>query len=54
MHATLAGIPEPLWRPLSRVGSGTRESQRDEYRVAVAHLESALAKTPVPGFTSPD
>lgn len=54
MHATLAGIPEPLWRPLSRVGSGTRESQRDEYRVAVAHLESALAKTPAPGFTSPD
>lgn len=43
-HATLAGIPEPLWRPLSRVGSGAREKQLGEYQVAVAHLESALAK----------
>jgi len=53
-HATLAGIPEPLWRPLSRVASGTRETQRGDYRAAVGHLENALAKTPAPGFTSPD
>jgi hypothetical protein len=53
-HATLAGIPEPLWRPLSRVGNGTRESQRGEYLAAVAHLENMLAKPPASGFRSPD
>ncbi|UCV29483.1 hypothetical protein [Ferribacterium limneticum] len=53
-HATLAGIPEPLWRPLSRVGSGTRETQRGDYLSAVAHLENALAKPPASGIRSSD
>ncbi len=54
MHATLAGIAEPLWRPLSRVGSGSQESRLSDYRAAVAHLESVLAETPKSGLTSPN
>lgn len=54
MHATLAGVPEPLWRPLSRVGSSMRESQRSDYLTAVAHLEHMLAKPPASVFRSPD
>ncbi|MDP2883135.1 MAG: hypothetical protein Q8N89_16335 [Azonexus sp.] len=49
MHATLAGVPEAQWRPLSRVSRGSRETRLSDYLAAVAHLESALADTPAPG-----
>lgn len=42
MHATLAGIPEALWRPLSRTARGTPEEVRRDYMAAAARLESAL------------
>jgi hypothetical protein len=48
MHATLAGVPEPLWRPLSRVSRGTRETMRRDYQAAIGDLETALADTPAP------
>jgi hypothetical protein len=40
MHATLAGVPEPLWRPLSRVSRGSREESRRDYREALIKLGS--------------
>ena len=40
MHATLAGIPEALWRPLSRTARGTPAEVRDDYNAAAAKLES--------------
>lgn len=40
MHATLAGVPEPLWRPLSRISRGTREEIRNDYRAALIKLGS--------------
>jgi hypothetical protein len=43
MHATLAGVPEPLWRPLSRVPRGSNDQKLDEYRAAVRQMESSLA-----------
>lgn len=42
-HATLAGIPEPLWRPLSRVTRGSPEVARRDYLAAIAKLDAALA-----------
>ncbi|MBP5986628.1 MAG: hypothetical protein KA538_05535 [Azonexus sp.] len=42
-HATLAGVPEPLWRPLSRVTRGTPEVARRDYLSAIANLDAALA-----------
>jgi hypothetical protein len=41
MHATLAGIPEALWRPLSRTSRGTPAEVRGDYNAAAAKLESA-------------
>ena len=41
-HATLAGIPEPLWRPLSRISRGTSADISRDYGTAVARLDSAL------------
>lgn len=43
MHATLAGVPQPLWRPLSRVPRGSRETLRRDYQTAVIQLETALS-----------
>ncbi len=40
MHATLAGVPEPLWRPLSRISRGTRDEIRRDYHDARIKLES--------------
>lgn len=42
MHATLAGVPENLWRPLGRVTRGAPEAIRREYRDVTARLEGAL------------
>jgi len=41
MHGTLGGIPEALWRPLSRVSRGTPEEVRRDYNEAAARLENA-------------
>jgi len=41
MHATLASIPESLWRPLARISRGTREEIRRDYHEAIARLENA-------------
>lgn len=51
MHATLAGVHEALWRPLSLVSRGSRETMQSDYQAAVAHLEIALGNTPAPGNT---
>lgn len=45
-HATLAGVPEPLWRPLSRISRGTPEVVRNDYAAALSKLESALTPQP--------
>ncbi len=42
MHATLAGIPEPLWRPLSRVPGGARETMHRDYQTAVVNMDNWL------------
>lgn len=46
MHATLAGIPEASWRPLSRASRGSREEMQRDFRAAVSHLENSLAQGP--------
>lgn len=43
MHATLAGLPEALWRPLARVTRGPPEKARGDYLAAVGALDAALA-----------
>lgn len=48
MHATLAGIREALWRPLSLVSHGSRETMQSDYQAAIAHLKIALVDTPAP------
>lgn len=42
MHATLASVPEALWRPLSRVARGTPEEIRRAYRAAVNDIDNSL------------
>jgi hypothetical protein len=49
MHATLAGVREALWRPLSLVSRGSRETMQRDYQAAVTQLEIALVDTPAPG-----
>lgn len=46
MHATLAGIPEALWRPLSKTSRGSRAEMHRNYRASVTQLENALADRP--------
>lgn len=41
-HATLAGVPEPLWRPLSRVPGGARETMHRDYQTAVVNVDNWL------------
>jgi hypothetical protein len=41
MHGTLAGVPEPLWRPLTRVSIG--DEPFEHYRAAVDALHLSLA-----------
>jgi hypothetical protein len=45
-HATLASIPEPLWRPLSLVSGGTQENIRHNYTNAMIEIDKALAAKP--------
>ena len=40
MHATLAGISETLWRPLSRTSRGTPAEVRGDYNAAATKLEN--------------
>jgi TPR repeat protein len=40
MHGTLAGVPEPLWRPLTRVTMGDKPFEH--YRAAVYALDLTL------------
>ena len=42
MHATLAGVPEPLWRPLTRVSGGARETMHRDYQAAVSKVDTWL------------
>lgn len=53
-HATLAGVAEPLWRPLSRIARGSRENVLSDYRTAITRLEISLANTPGPGPSLPE
>lgn len=41
-HGTLAGLAQPLWRPLMRVGRGGPEQATAEYRSAIVSLDQAL------------
>ena len=41
MHGTLGGIPEALWRPLSRISRGTPEEVRRDYLEAASRLENS-------------
>lgn len=45
-HATLAGVPEALWRPLARVESGTSAERRRAYLEAVEAVQRALGDSP--------
>jgi hypothetical protein len=40
-HGTLGGVPEALWRPLSRTSRGTPEEVRRDYGEAAAQLEKS-------------
>lgn len=42
MHATLAGVPEALWRPLGRVAEGSAAERQRRYMQALADLEKWL------------
>ncbi len=48
-HATLAGVPEQLWRPLSRVSRGSRETMHRDYQTAVGEMEKSLASATAQG-----
>lgn len=41
MHGTLGGIPEALWRPLSRISRGTPAEVRRDYIEAATRLENS-------------
>jgi Sel1 repeat len=45
MHGTLAGVPEPLWRPLTRVTIGDKPFEH--YRAAVYALDLTLAHSTI-------
>ena len=47
-HATLAGVPEVLWRPLSRQTGSSREEIRRAYLEAVVNIDSSLLPRPAP------
>lgn len=47
-HATLAGVPEALWRPLARLPPGDKVSRRDVYGAAVQAVEQHLQPSPPP------
>jgi hypothetical protein len=47
-HATLAGVPEPLWRPLAKLPPGDKVSRRNAYREAALAVEQPLLPSPPP------
>lgn len=47
-HATLANVPEALWRPLARLPPGDKVSRRNVYREAVLAVEQHLLPSPPP------
>lgn len=46
MHATLAGVPQSLWRPLARLDGDDAASVYKSYRAAAVALEQAYPDTP--------
>lgn len=48
-HGTLAAVPEPLWRPLTRLSAGDKAQVQADYRAACEALDQALA----PGASAP-
>jgi hypothetical protein len=46
VHATLGGIPEPLWRPLTRVDQGSRAQVLASHRTATDAIARHLATAP--------
>lgn len=42
MHATLAGVPEALWRPLGRAPRGAHAQRLADYRAAIGRMEDSL------------
>jgi hypothetical protein len=45
-HATLAGVPQGLWRLLARLPPGDKASRRDVYREAALAVEQHLLPSP--------
>jgi hypothetical protein len=43
LHGTLGGVPESLWRPLTRVDGISRAAELRRYRIAVEALSRSLA-----------
>lgn len=44
MHGTLAAVPEPLWRPLTRLPQSDKTAALAYYRAAVDALDQSLAE----------
>jgi hypothetical protein len=44
MHGTLASVPEPLWRPLTRLPQGDKTAALAYYRAAADALDQSLAQ----------
>lgn len=42
-HGTLAGVPEPVWRPIARLPEGERTAALARYREAIGALEKSVA-----------
>lgn len=53
MHGTLAAVPEPLWRPLTRLSQGDSFAARAGYRAAADVLDLALANGTSPSPPAP-
>ena len=47
-HATLAGVPEALWRPLSRLTGSNLAEIRHTYQEATANMDRSLLPRPAP------
>ena len=48
-HGTLASVPEPLWRPLTRLPNGDKTAALAYYRASADALDKSFAQ----GASSP-
>lgn len=47
-HGTLAGVPEPLWRPLARLPQGEKAAALASYRAAIGALDKSFGGAAAP------